>query len=616
MLIQLFCPLQWTNRKWRDFYERSMAAIETFDVLVVRVHDIYANRIFNVLLAMQEITLLALPPDDQLWTIDEFVVHSEQTCRSAAIELNRKSNMIAEAVEEVLQLVSNAMHEFEKMIGPQTATAATTSSSTKSSKTPTPKDTKVGSQEEGNGGAGGTGTGASPSQPQDWSVLWSCFENPLSLLATGSGLPKGMQDMVNNAVSEMRRYYSRKVIDVLIRVTRAALDTLRKMFVGDASADGGGGGIASLSTSAAAASSAAAAAFGLGAGVGGGTSAASSAAMPPAAMPATNRAIFLLHSTLMIPNVTIHPSLDELQEVLVTVGRNITGVSKGVAQWNSSSATKVLAAAAAAPSQLPPLRGSRHAAAAAANSEKQRLRKIYCVQSEERPQVPHMTKSFYSFIMDNKEIVKTLNLLATCTRHVKPEFQAFVRRWKPYHYLWKNERSARELMENGLQEFEQSLRYLAELDAQLLVEPEQQQLSQCLRLATERLKLGLKVEIRACTRKISQAMLKKYKREMDYVYAVINEMDRKLDRTIRDLDDVRMVMDTLAKIREQDVDMELKIDPIEEAFNILTKYDAQIEREVYDQVDNLRYTFQKLQDRALQAQVQLLGELAGRLFWC
>jgi dynein heavy chain len=56
---------------------------------------------------------------------------------------------------------------------------------------------------------------------------------------------------------------------------------------------------------------------------------------------------------------------------------------------------------------------------------------------------------------------------------------------------------------------------------------------------------------------------KKYRREMDYVYAVINEMDRKLERPIRDLDDVRMVMDALKKIREQEVDMELKIDPIE-----------------------------------------------------
>lgn len=39
--------------------------------------------------------------------------------------------------------------------------------------------------------------------------------------------------MVTNAVSEMRRYYSRKVIDVLIKVTRSSLDILRRIFIQD-----------------------------------------------------------------------------------------------------------------------------------------------------------------------------------------------------------------------------------------------------------------------------------------------------------------------------------------------------------------------------------------------
>lgn len=69
--------------------------------------------------------------------------------------------------------------------------------------------------------------------------------------------------------------------------------------------------------------------------------------------------------------------------------------------------------------------------------------------------------------------------------------------------------------------------------------------------------------------RIGQAMKKKYRREMDYVYAVISEMERKLERPIRDLDDVRMVMDTLKKIREQEVDMELRIDPIEVSLPII-----------------------------------------------
>lgn len=45
--------------------------------------------------------------------------------------------------------------------------------------------------------------------------------------------------------------------------------------------------------------------------------------------------VFLLHATLMIPAVTVKPSLDDVQEALSSVGKIITSVTKGVAQWNS-----------------------------------------------------------------------------------------------------------------------------------------------------------------------------------------------------------------------------------------------------------------------------------------
>lgn len=74
-------------------------------------------------------------------------------------------------------------------------------------------------------------------------------------------------------------------------------------------------------------------------------------------------------------------------------------------------------------------------------------------------------------------------------------------------------------------------------------------------------------------------MRKKYKREMDYVYAIMNDLERKLERPIRDLDDVRSVMETLKKIREQEVDMELKIDPVEVRGGLKCHSDTQ--EEVY-----------------------------------
>lgn len=184
---------------------------------------------------MQDVTLQTLPYDDEMWTVEEFLEKNEEACRQAAIELNRKSKMVEEAVEEVLELVQNATQSFSKIEGVDEFL-------NEESEGKSTNDGKDGGQAAGGNAIGNVGNQggnaeappASPSQQQDWSVLWSCFENPVSLLQSqNGGLPKGMHDMVHNAVSEMRRYYSRKVIDVLIRVTRTALDSLRRKFSTD-----------------------------------------------------------------------------------------------------------------------------------------------------------------------------------------------------------------------------------------------------------------------------------------------------------------------------------------------------------------------------------------------
>lgn len=280
--------------------------------------------------------------------------------------------------------------------------------------------------------------------------------------------------MVCNAVVEMRRYYSRKVIDVLIKVIRAALDTMRRRFIADENE-----------------------------------------------MASKKTPIFALHAQLQIPNVVIKPSLDELQDILVTAGKNITGIAKGVAQWTSGKDppvrttplnsfamfSKILSYQPQQVSMtVQPRVGRNHNEAAGGGvgggvgggggGAKNRRRKIYCLASEERPQMPHMLKSFYSAIMDNKEVAKALNQLASCTRNIKPEIQVYIKRWKPYHFLWKNDRTTRQLMEFGLQQFETTLRCLAELDANLLIEPDMEVFGQCVAVYNERLKYGLAIEIK------------------------------------------------------------------------------------------------------------------------
>ncbi|KAI5700773.1 hypothetical protein M8J75_002754 [Diaphorina citri] len=506
MLHPALSILQWTDRGWRSFVRHMEVAVQNFDVLVTRVHDIYTNRILQVLASMQT-------------------------------ELNRKSLMVEEAVEEVLELVKKEA-EIWKANNADTDTFFDTLLDETSSNVSKPSQ--------------GIEPSGTPTQQQDWSSVYECFENPQNLLRTGGGLSKAMQEMVLNAVSEMRRYYSRKVIDVLIKVTRTSLDTLRRRFT--------------LNTG------------------------------PPP--------IFLLDAKLRIPSVVISPPLEEVQEALITAGKHITGVAKGVAQWTGGEAQQKLGWKRLAGSKPPIL--SQQVGEIGAEPPPDPGGPSFKFQRKKKPSFPLQPRNFYSHVMENKEVVKTLSLLSTCTLDIKPALVSFVEKWSPYKFLWENEMiNRRDVTNVGLVESEHALRRHGELEAELNIEPDLHTFGSCIVISVEQLKFGLMTEINSCNRRIAFLLRKKYHREMDYVYAVMNEMDRKLDRTITDLDDVRMIMELLKRIRDQEVDMELKIEPIEEAYNVITRYDLPVDKEDLEQVDSLRYTWQKLLARAMTANVLL-----------
>lgn len=176
---------------------------------------------------MQTITLHALPEiDEEPWTLEYFCERTETICRVAATELHRKSLMVEEAVEEILQLVRKAQQDYPSVLVDDIEFCFDGKlehfiiSLKMTSKLPTLLDDL---------GDGHTDADSSSTQQQsDWSLVYECFEKPHLLL--GGGMIKAMVDMVRGAMGEMRRFYSRKVVDVLVRVTRQSLDALRKRF--------------------------------------------------------------------------------------------------------------------------------------------------------------------------------------------------------------------------------------------------------------------------------------------------------------------------------------------------------------------------------------------------
>lgn len=55
-----------------------------------------------------------------------------------------------------------------------------------------------------------------------------------------------------------------------------------------------------------------------------------------------------------------------------------------------------------------------------AEDARMRRRRLYRMASEQKPAFPFQHKNFYSHVMENKEVVKTLSLLSSCTHEIKP----------------------------------------------------------------------------------------------------------------------------------------------------------------------------------------------------
>lgn len=56
---------------------------------------------------------------------------------------------------------------------------------------------------------------------------------------------------------------------------------------------------------------------------------------------------------------------------------------------------------------------------------------------------------------------------------------------------------------------------------------------------------------------------KKYRTEMETIFAVVEELQKKLNRPIKDLDDIRIAMAALKEIREQQISTDFQVGPIE-----------------------------------------------------
>ena len=94
---------------------------------------------------------------------------------------------------------------------------------------------------------------------------------------------------------------------------------------------------------------------------------------------------------------------------------------------------------------------------------------------------------------------------------------------------------------------------------------------------------------------------------MDTLLEFFDNLDKRLSRPVKDLDDVRAHMGGLMEIREAEIRTDMTITPIEEAYTMLNKYNLIFNDGNAEKVDTLSYQWNLLKQQAYQVQNHLLN---------
>uniref|UniRef100_A0A8C9XLI3 Dynein axonemal heavy chain 5 n=1 Tax=Sander lucioperca TaxID=283035 RepID=A0A8C9XLI3_SANLU len=252
------------------------------------------------------------------------------------------------------------------------------------------------------------------------------------------------------------------------------------------------------------------------------------------------QAIFRVNVTLSIPNITMVPALEEVQQALNRAVECVVSVSKGVSQWNSminDPISTMQSENIVSPVHSQQLSFKLFTFAEGSTSD---------ISASVIQAIPFQARNYYKSVSENKEILKLVQFITDLCMltyffvpaDLKMSLTAETKNWMVDYGLYCN---------------------------------------------------------------------KKYRSDMEQIFAFVDEAGKKLNRQIKDLDDIRIAMAALKEIREHQISIDFQVGPIEESYAMLHKYELAVAKEEADKVDTLRYTWEKLLSRSTEIQNELVA---------
>ncbi|XP_078503479.1 dynein axonemal heavy chain 8 isoform X2 [Lissotriton helveticus] len=301
---------------------------------------------------------------------------------------------------------------------------------------------------------------------------------------------------------------------------------------------------------------------------------------------------------LNIPNVVMLPSLDDIQQSINRMIQLVLEVNGGVAQWGLQKTPKVSTVQEETPSDVSLIASTKSGKA---------TKKEETTDEESIPAIKKRT--FYSNVAEHKDISKLVLLLSSTVNSFRKVVGGALQEFQKFKVLWTDDRESKvkQFMAGNptLPEMKSEIQYYATLE-QEIEDLNPSVFVGAIEMNIEPLKLALSVEAKAWKLLLCQYLHEEYKKKMSDITTFTAEYLNKLSRPIGDLDDVRFAMEALANIRDNEIMMDMSLEPIEEAYSILNTYEVPVTKEETEGIDTLRYSFNKMQTKTASVQDELV----------
>ncbi|XP_027742699.1 dynein heavy chain 5, axonemal-like isoform X3 [Empidonax traillii] len=293
--------------------------------------------------------------------------------------------------------------------------------------------------------------------------------------------------------------------------------------------------------------------------------------------------LFKAEIQLAFPNVVLRPSLEDIQSAVNKAVNTILSIAKDIPLWKF----------------------------AYLHHKQQQVEQAAAVELGDESKLTRMValKPLDKQILEHKDVNKVVIQLSTIILSLKTEALDLLNSFSEFSSIWNKdpEEKVKEFMDTKptMAEFQTQIRYFSQLEMQIRELPDHCAL-QSVDIATESLKIALIQECRLRQRTFGLALNKKSAKDMDEIYSFIENLSKRLNRPVHDLDDVRGAMEALKEIRENEIKIDMTVGPIEESYSVLHKYNLLFQDGNTERVDGLAYAWKNLNSQAQQVEDLLL----------